>query len=239
MKKYSFALSDSLCKQYLLFKNQSPDFNKSIISRLLRYHTGDEFIFSLAQADRVGCSLSPSLKIALTKSRLSKGEPTDLAKKTEYKLVLTENNSGYPYVNIYEDSITPAIIGCFYQNQPRDKAINHIKTICEKAQNIIVYDKFLSHRTNYTVLKDIIPNNKINIQYVKSHIEDVNLTDLKNTLTNCIFQIIPDTDTQHHDRYLIIDDKIEIILTSGFEYLKSLKKEISYIIRYNAANRLK
>ena len=36
---------------------------------------------------------------------------------------------------------------------------------------------------------------------------------------------------ENHDRYLIIDDKVEIILTSGFYYLNELNKEISYIVR--------
>ena len=35
----------------------------------------------------------------------------------------------------------------------------------------------------------------------------------------------------YHDRYLLIDDKIEIILTSGFDYLFDENKEFTYIVR--------
>ena len=34
-----------------------------------------------------------------------------------------------------------------------------------------------------------------------------------------------------HDRYLIIDNKIEIILTSGFDYLFDNSKDFTYIVR--------
>lgn len=34
-----------------------------------------------------------------------------------------------------------------------------------------------------------------------------------------------------HDRYLIIDGKTEIILSSGFDHLHNTTKEIAYIVR--------
>jgi hypothetical protein len=35
----------------------------------------------------------------------------------------------------------------------------------------------------------------------------------------------------YHDRYLLIDNQIEIILTSGFDYLFDENKEFTYIVR--------
>ena len=36
---------------------------------------------------------------------------------------------------------------------------------------------------------------------------------------------------EYHDRYLVLDDKLEIILTSGFDYLVKTEKEFTYIVR--------
>ncbi|EJH2022155.1 hypothetical protein NCV10_001948, partial [Campylobacter jejuni] len=34
-----------------------------------------------------------------------------------------------------------------------------------------------------------------------------------------------------HDRYIIVDKKIQIILTSGIDNLMNIKKDFTYIIR--------
>lgn len=232
MAKHSFALSDKLCKEYLLYKEQKAGFDKNIINKLLRYHSGNEFIFSVAQIEAVGANITENLKIGLRKSRLGVGRPEDLVNKTEYKLILTDDKSDYPYVNIHCDNIETCLTGCFYQKDNRVKAIEHLKTLCKDASKITVYDKFLSENNSYLVLKDIIPNKKIDINYVSAHLNEESINDLKSTLNECNFKQIRDTDTQHHDRYIVIDDKKEIILTSGFEYLKENKKEIAYIVRH-------
>lgn len=238
MAKYSFALSDKLCKEYFLYKEQKAGFDKDIVNKLLRYHSGNEFIMSLAQIDGIGADITESLRIGLRKSRLGVGRPEDLVNKTEYKLILTDDKSNYPYVNIHNDNINTCLTGCFYQKDNRTKAIEHLKTLCKDANKITIYDKFLSDNSSYLVLKDIIPNKKIDVCYVNSHLQEPCLTDLKSTLNNCNFIQIRDTDTQHHDRYIIIDDKMEIVLSSGFEHLKENKKEITYVVRNVEKNRL-
>lgn len=40
-----------------------------------------------------------------------------------------------------------------------------------------------------------------------------------------------------HDRYLIVDDKLEIILTSGFDHLNDTSGVFTYIVRYVEAPR--
>ncbi len=238
MAKYSFALSDKLCKEYFLYKGQKAGFDKNVINMLLKYHSGTEFIFSVAQIEGVGADITESLRIGLRKSRLGIGRPEDLVNKTEYKLILTDDNSDYPYVNINRDNIDTCLTGCFLQKDNRAKAIEHLKTLCKDARKVTIYDKFLSENSSYLVLKDIIPNKKIDVCYVNTHLVEKCLTELKLTLNECNFTQIRDTDTQHHDRYIIIDDKIEIVLSSGFEHLKENKKEITYVVRNVEKNRL-
>ena len=40
------------------------------------------------------------------------------------------------------------------------------------------------------------------------------------------------TFTDFHDRYLLIDDKIEIMLSSGFDNLFSTDKDLTCLVRY-------
>ena len=42
----------------------------------------------------------------------------------------------------------------------------------------------------------------------------------------------------HHDRYIVIDNKMEIILSSGFMYLELTGKELTYVVRPVQENRL-
>lgn len=237
MAKFSFALSDKLCKEYMLFK-QHGDYDKSLISKLLRYYNGIEFIYNNDQLKRVNITVDDTLSITLKKAGLDKKDIEELSAKTEFQLILTDDKSEYPYVNIYSDNIETCLTGCFYQKENRNKAIEHIKSLCKRANKITIYDKFISENSNYLLLKDIIPNKAIEVSYVNNHLDDKCLKDLESTLNECIFKEIKDTDTQHHDRYIIINDKLEIILSSGFEHLKGDKKEIIYIVRNVDKNRL-
>lgn len=42
-----------------------------------------------------------------------------------------------------------------------------------------------------------------------------------------------------HDRYLIVDDKLEIILTSGFDHLNDSSGDFTYIVRHVDSHRFK
>ena len=233
MAGYSFALSDDLCKEYLLFKQHSKEYDKSIVAKLLQYHTQEEFIYNTSQIARIKIDLSETLIHRLRLAKFTTQSLEELASKTTNKLILSTNNSTFPYVNIFNDNISNNIIGCFYKNADRSKAIDHIKALCFKAKKIQLYDSYLKDNLTYKVLETIIPNNtNVEINYMHEHLCDDCISDLKKTLTNCKFtKIIHNPDDHHHDRYIIIDDKIEIILTSGFKYLTETNKELSYIVR--------
>lgn len=53
----------------------------------------------------------------------------------------------FPCISIGgQDKIVPSITGSFYSKQPRDKAVSHIKTLCQDATEIIVCDRYLQQR---------------------------------------------------------------------------------------------
>lgn len=134
MGKYSFVLSDTLYKQYYLFKEHQ-DYDKDILLHLLKFRCG-EFLTNTRQLDDIGIGdrVSKSLYDSLKHARLTKQTLEELARKTDYKLILCDDRTDYPYVNIMSDQISSHITGCFYRNAHRDKAIRHIRALCQDAE---------------------------------------------------------------------------------------------------------
>ena len=116
MGKYSFVLSDTLYKQYYLFKEHQ-DYDKDILLHLLKFRCG-EFLTNTRQLDDIGIGdrVSKSLYDSLKHARLTKQTLEELARKTDYKLILCDDRTDYPYVNIMSDQISSHITGCFYRN---------------------------------------------------------------------------------------------------------------------------
>ena len=87
MGKYSFVLSDTLYKQYYLFKEHQ-DYDKDIILHLLKFRCG-EFLTNTRQLDDIGIGdrVSKSLYDSLKYARLTKQTLEELARKTDYKLI--------------------------------------------------------------------------------------------------------------------------------------------------------
>lgn len=237
MSKYGFALSDELYKQYYLFK-QHADYDKDIVSRLLSYYN-EEYITNTAQLKRVGANVSNNLMIALRHNKLSNQSVEELAAKTLYKLILCTDQSGFPYVNINSDPICNCVIGSFYRDVPRQKAISHLNALCKGGKRIYLYDQYLSNSKD--VLLQILPDKAIELVYATNrpnpHLNADDIAYLARHNAKWTF-ISNDTMLTHHDRYIVIDDKLEIVLTSGFEYLSNYRKEISYIVRPVTTNRL-
>lgn len=235
MGKYSFVLSDALCKQYFLFKEHK-DYDKNIIMHLLKFHCG-EFLINTKQLDRIGISreVSKNLHDSLRRSGFTTQTLEDLAGKTDYKLILCDDRSDYPYVNIEQDQISSTITGCFYRNISRDKAVMHIKALCKQAEKICLYDKYISDCLN--VLSLFLPDKKVEIECGPKQLEASNMAYIQNMNAKWILKNELRM-KMHHDRYIIIDDKVEVILSSGFKYLGEVSNELTYVVRPVLTNRL-
>ena len=235
MGKYSFVLSDTLYKQYYLIKEHQ-DYDKEIILHLLKFRCG-EFLTNTRQLDDIGIGdrVSKSLYDSLKHARLTKQTLEELARKTDYKLILCDDRTDYPYVNIMSDQISSHITGCFYRNAHRDKAIRHIRALCQDAKKICLYDQYLNACKD--VLKLILPNKKVELVYHSKHLNDSAVADLQKYNPQWSFSL-DDSLLTHHDRYIVIDNKMEIILSSGFMYLELTGKELTYVVRPVQENRL-
>lgn len=189
------------------------------------------YVTNLAQLKRINHKSDDTLVYNLSKSGLKDQTLEELAGKTKYKVILSTDKSDYPYININHDNIENNFTGTFLRNESRDKAIKHIKALCNDAKNnIVVYDKYFNDKeSNADTLADLLPKKKLEIIYQLNTFSQVQKDKLKNA---CPSWTLRDDNFQDcHDRYLIIDNKVEIILTSGFWYLNNISKEITYIVR--------
>ena len=203
------------------------------------------------------------LLASLVQSEIPKDASLEqIAELTRYKIILDENRSDFPYVKINEtDDIRLLYSGIFKQRMAREKCIQHLKSLCKKATNIIIYDKYLvGHKcendckilmSNIVSLFDtscrvnlIIPCYCENRRKAEDFhtckewkILDKCLRELKLSNPNLRYSL-PDLEgsvyNNCHDRYMRIytdNESVEILLSSGFDHLFSNEKDFTYIIR--------
>ena len=241
MEPYGLVLSDELQKVYLDFKEKR-DFDQVIVQQLFHYYKGS-FLTNTAQMKRIGREMSPSMEQQLRSAGFTTQSLEELAGRTIYKIILSTDINRFPYVNIHGDPIENNLTGSFMRGVRREKAIEHIQALCKKATRICIYDRYItkggrvrSNQENLNNIAALWPNKSLCIVYQDGHFNDSDVNFLKGKCVKWTFEKrvdIPD----HHDRYLIIDDKIEIILTSGFSSLSDITKEFTYIVRPVNKNR--
>ncbi len=246
---YSFVLEDDLLLEYHKFMNPSDsmgDYDKDIIKKLLSYHVYP-FLFNLKQIDRIKIKISDSLIMQQKHAPYKNYELNKLVDETVFKCILSTNKAEYPYINIYNDKIKTTITGTFFSTENRCKATSHIKRLCDNAKSITLYDKYLG-KDEADKICALVPNRKG--LSIKIHSKDIYekgqttycYSDVKSVLSahcnNCNIEPSDLLVYSHHDRYLIIDDRLAIILTSGFANLFNDSKEITYIVCPIAKNPL-
>lgn len=245
MAVMNVVLDDGLYKTYHIFKKGDAESLKDLktdkISKILHF-SGNSVLTNIAQIDRLRLEISEALRSRLNHMKSKRHSLLELSKNTIYKIILTDDASkkDFPYVNVDRDQIEMVLGGFVMRNQSRDKAILHLKSLCADAREIILYDRFFAadaakENQNIDILKNILPESrKLTLFYHKrgteaAHISEVGVTRLTSERSRWTLQdkVLED----NHDRYIIINNEIEIILTSGFDYLSDTGKEISYIVR--------
>lgn len=225
MGNYSFVLSDELQKEYCNFK-EGEVYDRRLIENLLHYYK-PSILTNTSQQQRIGKNISKQLETVLRKSGFTTQPLEDLAQSTVYKIILCTDKDQYPYVNINGDKIENNLTACFFKRESRRKAMEHIIALCRKAKTISIYDKYsFKEKANTELLKSIFPIKELSIVYDSQYV-DVSV--LKEYCGKWTF--IDRTLPEYHDRYLVVDDELEIILTSGFDYLMKTEKEFTYIVR--------
>ena len=225
MGNYSFVLSDELQEEYCNFK-EGRDYDRNLIEKLLHYYK-PSILTNTSQLKRIGKGISAQLETTLRKSGFTTQPLEDLAQNTSYKIILCTDKDYYPYVNINGDKIENNLTACFFKRESRQKAIEHIAALCRKAKTIYVYDKYsFQGGANVELLKAIFPTKQLTVVY------DSQYLDVAMLRAHCEkWTFVDRTLPEYHDRYLVLDDELEIILTSGFDYLIKTEKEFTYIVR--------
>ncbi|EOB2174557.1 hypothetical protein ACT7GF_000561 [Campylobacter upsaliensis] len=165
----------------------------------------------------------------------------ELAKKTIYKIILSKDKDNFPYVNILNDKIENNLTTSFDKNEDRKKAKEHLKALFLNANYLFVYDKFINNNQEQFIefVKECFPKKSLKIFYpiedgmkfpnnlcsgLKNIYKKWSIVENKNTEINKKYDYL-------HDRYIIVDNEIQIILTSGIDNLMDIEKDFTYIIR--------
>lgn len=240
--RYRVVLDDTLFKDYHKFK-KGEKLDKEEVERikcLLHYFKG-ELITNIAQYERTGTPLSPEMRKALARNSLKQQSMEELAKShTMYKIILCCGQSSFPYVDVTsdEEKIENNLSSFYDIAEKRDKAIEHFKALCSGAKRIVVYDKYFNERSkevrNIETLIKILPKKKLTILF--SHITPEGIKKLQEEHR----EWEPEQNVAlkgRHDRYIVVDDKLEIILSSGFDHLSADSSDFMYVVRVTDKSR--
>ncbi|HIF9216670.1 TPA: hypothetical protein ACX6QF_002169 [Photobacterium damselae] len=247
------ALDDSLFIEYFRFKNgKNSDYQ--LIESLLS-HLKMPFVLSACQAIRCNqvqkdADGSELLSAPILGSLLGGGSSNftmeELAGKSQYHLILTEDQTKfkYPYLNINKKNIELNYSKTCLESNSRKEIRDHLKSLCSDAINITICDNYFFSITWGSVditteklFDDIFPKKKLTIQFVsnsKSVKKHTPLIDAKYTDWTVAKYKGGCYSSNNHDRYLIIekeDKTVEVMLSSGFIYLWKKEKEITCIFR--------
>lgn len=166
---------------------------------------------------------------------------TELSKNTLFKLVVTqaENEIEPPYFNLKKQHLLRNYTITRQHDQDREYLQVYFKHLLEDASVILIHDKYFSEDENNARLFECLLDENITIQYVENQEGNNGKFIRKACKQNTKWNIEQCDTTQDkfnrfarsHDRYLLIDDKLEITLTSGFLYIWNNNKEITCVIR--------
>lgn len=231
-------LDDSLFKFYHDFRSTGmvAAADQYKLERLLRYaHVG--ILCNLRQYEACGINIEANLKSQLAHKGEKSQTVEELAQthKDSYRIILTVDkpdvHKPFPYINIFDEKVDleSCYAGSYDIAQTRDFAIAHIAGLCQKAETLIIYDKYISEKPgNIGLLKKILPHRRLTVRH--RHLKKNFITELQAEHATWTFQEDKSLEDRH-DRYLVIDNRLEIILTSGFDNLAHTHGDFTYIIR--------
>ena len=223
-------VENNLFAEYHKFRSGQPCDTK-IIRQLLHYHCR-EIISNIRQYAETGIELETNLKSQMAHAGLRKQSLEELAENhTLYKIILSTSKNHFPYINIMDNSLRLErnFSASFDIDESRSFAIKHLKAICLHAKEITIYDKYISNNiSNIDILKEILPKKNLTITYTE--IEDSFISELASKCSDWKF-IKNVCIRNRHDRYIVIDKMLEVILSSGFDHLNNTARDFTYLIR--------
>ncbi len=230
MSDYSLVLSDELLLMYFDFKKGIVKDNKLLEKFLSYFHP--PYLTNVDQFKRIGIT-DPSILQPLAAQGFISQSLEELVEQTSYKFILNTEYSNYPYVNINNDSVEKNFSMTFRVGENRDKAIDLITALCANAKFILIFDHYFCQNWNDTkhFFDKVVPKKALTLLH-EGHLNNKS-SEIKKIFNKWrIKQDRHHTFKNSHDRYLLIDGKTEIILSSGFQYLFTTDKDLTCLIRY-------
>lgn len=228
---YSVVMEDDLLKEFYAFKH-GKEHDTTIIEKLLNmykpYKTTSEQLKRIGVEDTI-------ITHSLLQSGFISQTLEELAQKTIYKIILSSNKNHHPYVNIYNDSFSNYYTISYKNGEVRTKLHSYLSSMFSDARQIWIYDKYLSAQWDTAKqIFDYFPKRQLNFFIYK--IEQKQSSYLKNKCNDWQINNTNRFYTRCHDRYILIDKNsffIEIIITSGIDYIFDTQKEVTLIIKHN------
>ncbi len=237
------ALHCDLISEYIAFqRGQINKYDKETIRKLFKYL--QPFKMSVTQKEHIGLSdelIKSLVDGGFVKIRRFVNEK-ELIESTKLKIMLTKDSKDgtypYPYINILNDEVDVSFTATYKSGDDRDKAIEHIRALLVDANEISIYDRYLSKinyssnswDTNKLLLLNILPRKAVDINIYCQDDWNINRE-------NDLLSIYSEWSINReewgrniHDRY-IETDKVIILLSSGLINLASISKDFTYIIK--------
>ncbi|MGE4534736.1 hypothetical protein [Halomonas sp.] len=233
--EYTLAMDDQLLKLFTDFKRgRQGETSSLLIQNLLRmYHP--PHITSAAQLKAAGVE-DPALLQQLASANLIRQTAEELVALTRYKILLSAEDIHYPAVRISGDSVSNQFVMTLKPGDNRTKAHDWFRALLADAKTVTVADRYLCDETSGRLK----PNARKFFQLLPKRALSVFVPRSALPVASEIKQICPswkvkqDTSTRYssaHDRYVLIDGQLEIVVTSGIDYLFDTAKECSLLVR--------
>ncbi|EUK18808.1 hypothetical protein [Commensalibacter papalotli (ex Servin-Garciduenas et al. 2014)] len=155
-----------------------------------------------------------------------------LAHYTILKIILTDTDSEVQidaccYVNINKTTFDTHYVISKAAGECRNDLLNFLSHVFSKAKSITIFDKHIADKEEFIKFLNLFQESQLTIFMDLK--QDV-CTKIKTQFAH--FTIKQDnhfSKRTNHDRYIIVDNELQIILSSGIEYLFDSTKEITCI----------
>ena len=233
MGDFSIVLDDDLYGQWHNFI-RSKNYDRQIVERLLHL-CKPPILTNVAQLKRLGIDDS-ALKTRLAKDHLISQSLEELSEKTLYKMVLSSDKDIFPFVNIFTGKFNSYYTMTFAPGEDRSRLHSHLRGLFEKTSYVLLHDVYLADQWKSSVsFFKLFPRKKLSFFLSYSTNKKLKIEQIREVKSICNSWTIKkdgrDRYGYFHDRYVLLDDKLEILITSGIDYVFDDSKECTVVFR--------
>lgn len=234
-------LSDRLLELYFKIQVNKVIFNDDLktLKKFLKYNR--PFITNKSQLDRLLADkkvlqsqfdrLYPQVSKLQSLNSLSL---EDLSKHTNLGVILTDDQdeTTLPYFNINkQDQLDIQYTLSLKAQDNRSYLKNYLKHVFLNANEVAFYDKYIEDKSELDEFLELFPKEKrLKVLYPDDFKEQ---TRVKIQKISNQWSVVKNKvhSNKLHDRYIRIDSKIEIMLSSGIEFIFNVNKDLTCVFR--------